>query len=51
MCQPDEDYELWCELNPCPDCDGVGTIEGDFLEHTCQRCAGSGIDPEATYEG
>jgi DnaJ-class molecular chaperone len=48
MCQPDEDYELWCELNPCPNCEGAGTIEGDLFERTCRCCDGSGIDPEAT---
>lgn len=48
---PDEDYQLWCELNPCPSCDGLGTVEGDLYEHTCETCDGSGIDPAAEYIG
>jgi DnaJ-class molecular chaperone len=52
MCQPGEDYDLFCELNPCPECGGGGTIDDDgHGERTCRHCDGSGIDPNATYEG
>lgn len=48
---PDEDYELWCELNPCPECDGDGAIPDDgYGERTCRYCDGSGTDPNAEQE-
>jgi DnaJ-class molecular chaperone len=48
---PDEDYDLWLELNPCPTCDGAGEVHGaDDREHTCQTCDGTGVDPEAEYD-
>jgi hypothetical protein len=53
----DEDYGLWCELNVCPACDGVGEdyIEDEWNDSAggygvtwvCQYCGGSGIDPHA----
>lgn len=42
------DYDLWCELNPCPACDGMGTVEDDDgFERECRACHGDGIDPDA----
>lgn len=48
---PDEDYELFCELNPCPRCDGSGeTIDGNGEDETCGLCSGSGQDPDAVFD-
>lgn len=52
MATPDDDYNaymLWTELNACPACDGVG--EDWDEEWTCETCGGTGIDPNAVYEG
>lgn len=50
---PDEEFEDWCELHPCPDCNGLGVIEngetGD--QKFCSHCEGSGIDPFSEYQG
>lgn len=49
---PDDDYDLWCELHPCPNCSGTGDIPDDgYGDRTCQHCDGSGIDPASNYEG
>lgn len=47
--EPREEYALWCELNQCPSCDGVG--EDDDPPFYCDHCDGTGIDPEAEYTG
>jgi DnaJ-class molecular chaperone len=48
---PDDDYNLWLELNPCPACDGDGEVHGaGGREHTCETCDGTGVDPDAEYE-
>lgn len=47
----DEDYSLWCELNPCTKCEGSGEVvdgEGEVVE--CRQCDSSGVDPSAVYE-
>lgn len=54
-------YGLWCELNACPACEGVGE---DWLEDeydidageygkawVCSLCGGTGIDPAAIDGG
>lgn len=53
----DPDYGLWCELNACTKCDGLGEdyLEDEWNESTmdygakwvCPRCGGTGIDPDA----
>lgn len=46
-----EDYELWCEANPCPTCAGDGEVEDDEGRcETCRECDGCGIDHSAVYE-
>jgi len=45
-----ESYEIWCDLNACQHCGGVGTVEDeDGYEHDCAACNGSGIDPDAEF--
>lgn len=45
-----EDYDLWCELNPCPECEGTGDIPDDgYGDRTCRHCDGSGIDPDSVW--
>lgn len=56
---PDDDYHLWCELNPCPSCHGEAegyhedewncTTGGYGVPWVCSYCEGTGIDPDATY--
>lgn len=48
---PDSDYELWCELHPCPECDGTGVEEDgeDGSQEECVYCGGIGIDPNEEY--
>ena len=31
---------------PCDECDGCGYDEDEDGKHACQRCKGSGIEPE-----
>lgn len=48
---PDEEYGPWCELNPCPECDGNGDVPDDgYGDRTCPYCDGCGVDPAADYE-
>lgn len=43
-----DDYDLWCELHPCPTCGGDGFFpEASGGERRCGYGDGSGIDPEA----
>lgn len=42
-----EDYELWCEENPCPACGG----DGGYPASPCSFCSGTGVDPDAVYDG
>jgi ribosomal protein L37AE/L43A len=53
MADPDpaDTYALWCSLNPCPACDGIGEDDEDVGLWTCGHCGGTGIDPNATYDG
>jgi len=53
--RPEEQaYIDWCELHPCPECEGTGMCSGDGYdfdslagEHACRYCDGSGLDPGA----
>lgn len=45
-----EDYDLWCELTLCPECEGTGDIPDDgYGDQTCRYCDGSGIDPDSVW--
>lgn len=48
-----DEYDLWRELNGCPECDGSGVIDDDgYGDRTCGHCDGSGIRLDADeYEG
>jgi hypothetical protein len=35
--------------NPCRYCKGTARIKGDFGEHECTSCNGTGIDGEPFY--
>lgn len=45
----DDEYQDWCEVNSCHLCDGIGWE--DDPPWTCERCGGTGIDPDAEYDG
>ncbi len=46
-----EEYEIFCELNPCPSCMGQGMFEDeDGVVSECPHCAGTGLDPTAEFE-
>jgi hypothetical protein len=48
-----EAYALWCEMNACPTCGGLGELEyEDDDVRECGTCNGSGLDPAAieSYE-
>jgi hypothetical protein len=48
---PAMEYMLWCELHPCHSCDGVGEDWDAEPPWTCDLCRGSGVDPDAEYDG
>lgn len=43
----DTSLYLWCELHPCPECEGGGVCHDEDGIRTCQLCDGSGVDPSA----
>ena len=41
-----EGYHLWCEMNACTACDGVGGMCFDDDDmRACDHCDGTGIEP------